>query len=164
VRRGHAAAIVLLAAGVAAAAPAPAAKLDMLGFFSGKTHAENVLRIAMKRPARLIVDSVGGKNKAGEFVLIDTVREEGKPVRERKWVMRPAGPNRFTGTLSDAVGPVDVTVAGARATIRYTMKGGLKVDQTLDLHPDGRTLLNQVTVRKFGLKFATVEGKVRKLD
>ena len=35
--------------------------------------------------------------------------EEGKPVRKRTWVMRPAGDNHFTGFLSDATGPVDVT-------------------------------------------------------
>lgn len=149
-----------------AAVPASAAdkpKLDMVSFFSGKTHAENVLKIALKRPAKLIVDSVGSKS-GGDFVLIDTVREEGKPVRTRKWVMKPAGANRFTGVLSDAVGPVDVTVSGNQATIRYMMKGGLKVDQRMELQADGRTLRNHVVVKRFGLKFARVDGTIRKLD
>jgi hypothetical protein len=155
-------AAVLALAGVAAPAPAP--KLDMTAFFSGRTHAENVLKIVFKRSARLIVDSVGGRGDRGDFVLIDTVREEGKPVRERKWIMRQTGPNRFTGALSDAVGPVEISVSGDRATIRYVMKGGLQVDQRLQLMGDGKTLANQVVVRKFGLRFARVEGKVRKLD
>jgi hypothetical protein len=149
---------------LAGAAPTPAPTLDMTAFFAGRTHAENIMKIVFKRPAKLVVDSVGGKGDRGDFVLIDTVREEGKPVRTRKWIMRPVGPNRFTGTLSDAVGPVDVAVAGNQATIRYTMKGGLKVDQRLLLLTDGRTLANRVVVRKFGLRFASVEGKVRKLD
>lgn len=156
-----AAAIVALGATMASAEPR---KLDMLAFFTGKTHAENVMTIVLKRPAKLIVDSVGGKSDRGDFVLIDTVREEGKPVRMRKWVMRPAGPNRFNGTLSDAVGPVDVAVSGDEATIRYTMKGGLKVEQRLQLQGDGKTLSNKVIVRKLGLKFARVEGSIRKLD
>ena len=156
-----AAAIVALGATMASAEPR---KLDMLAFFTGKTHAENVMKIVLKRPAKLIVDSVGGKGDRGDFVLIDTVREEGKPVRTRKWVMRPAGPNRFTGALSDAVGPVDVAVAGDEATIRYTMKGGLKVEQRLQLQGDGKSLSNKVIVRKLGLKFARVEGTIRKLD
>ena len=158
-----AAAAALLAFSATATSAEPR-KLDMLSFFTGKTHAENVLKIVLKRPAKLIVDSVGGKGDRGDFVLIDTVREEGKPVRTRKWVMRPAGPNRFTGALSDAVGPVDVTVSGNEATIRYTMKGGLKVEQRLQLQGDGRTLANKVIVRKLGLKFARVEGTIRKLD
>ena len=146
----------------AAAAPAPA--LDMTAFFTGHTRTENVLKIVFKSPARLIVDSVGGKGDRGDFVLIDTVREEGKPVRTRKWIMRPIGPNHFTGSLTDATGPVDVVVNGRRAVIRYTMKGGLKVIQQMDLQPDGRTLSNHVVVRKFALKFASVDGTVRKLD
>jgi hypothetical protein len=155
-------AAALVLAGVAAPAPAP--KLDVTAFFSGRTHAENVLKIVFKRSARLIVDSVGGRGDRGDFVLIDTVREDGKPVRERKWIMRQTGPNRFTGALSDAVGPVEISVSGDRATIRYVMKGGLQVDQRLQLLADGRTLANHVVVRKFGFKFANVEGKVRKLD
>lgn len=154
--------IVAASAILAAATPAPV--LDMTAFFTGRTHAENVLRVVFKRPARLVVDSVGGKGDRGDFVLIDTVQEEGKPHRTRKWVMRPVGPDRFTGVLSDAIGPVNVVVAGSEATIRYTMKGGLNVIQQLELLGDGRTLTNKVVVRKFGLKFATVEGKIRKLD
>ena len=153
-------AVIALSAGASAAPPA---RLDMTAFFAGRTHAENVLKIAFHRPTRLVVDSVG-RTVGQAFVLVDTVREEGKPVRTRKWVMRPAGPNRFTGTLSDAVGPVEVTVSGRSAQIRYTMKGGLKVDQTLDLQGDGRTLTNRVTVKRFGLRFARVDGKIRKLD
>lgn len=158
-----AAALAAAALGTSATSASPERKLDMLAFFTGKTHAENVMKIALKRPARLIVDTIGARNKSGEFVLIDTVREEGKPVRERRWVMRPAGPNRYTGTLSDAVGPVEVVLDGRAAKIRYTMKGGLKVDQRLTLR-DSRTLSNHVTVKKFGMKFASVEGTIRKLD
>jgi hypothetical protein len=153
-----AAVITLLAASTASAEP----KLDMLAFFTGKTHAENVMKVALKKPARLIVDSVGSR-RGDQFILAETVREEGKPVRERKWVMRPAGPNRFTGSLTDATTPVDIRLDGQRATIRYTMKGGLNVTQQLEMR-DARTLSNRVNVRKFGLKFASVEGTIRKLD
>ena len=156
--------VAAAAMALAGAATAPAPALDMTAFFSGRTHTENVLKIVFKRPARLVVDSVGGRGDRGDFVLLDTVREEGKPVRTRKWIMRPAGSNRFTGSLTDATGPVDVTVSGRQAVIRYTMKGGLKVVQQMELQADGRTLSNHVVVRKFGLKFASVDGTVRKLD
>jgi hypothetical protein len=156
--------LAVVAVALAGAATAPAPTLDMTAFFTGRTHAENVMKIVFNRPSRLVVDSIGGKGDRGDFVLIDTVREEGKPVRTRKWIMRPNGANRFTGSLSDATGPVDVTVSGRRAVIRYTMKGGLKVIQLTDLQADGRTLSNHVVVRKFGLRFASVDGTIRKLD
>jgi hypothetical protein len=160
--RFAAAALLLTLAAPAAGDAAPS--LDMLGFFTGKTHADNVIKIALGSPHKLVVDSVGGRNKAGDFVLIDNVQEEGKPARRRVWAMRPAGPNHFTGSLSDAVGPVDITVAGNSATIRYTMKdGGMKIVQQIELQRDG-TLTNHVEAHKFGMKVATAQGTIRKLD
>lgn len=149
---------------LASAAPAAEPKLDMLAFFTGRTHADNVIKIALHAPHKLTVDSVGGRNKEGDFILIDNVQEEGKPPRKRTWAMRAAGPNHFTGSLSDAVGPVDIELAGNSATIRYVMKdGNLKIEQRLTLQPNG-TLSNEVVARKFGVKFATVQGTVRKQD
>ena len=156
-------AIVALAIGVPASAD-PGPKLDMIEFFTGKTHGENVIKIAMQHPHKLIVDSIGGRNKEGEFVLIDNVQEERKAPRKRTWVMRPSGPNRFTGSLSDAQGPVDIVVSGDTATVRYTMKeGGLKIVQQLKMQPNG-TLTNHTIAKKFGMKFGQVDGTIRKAD
>ena len=159
-----AAVLLLMALVPAASAAGPDPKLDMTGFFTGKTHADNVIKIALHSPHKLIVDSIGGRNKEGEFILIDNVQEEGKPARKRTWAMHPVGPDRFTGSLSDAIGPVDVVVSGTTATIRYTMRdGNMKIEQRLALQPNG-TLSNEVVARKFGLKFATVQGTIRKAD
>ena len=149
---------------LAASAAADKPKLDMTAFFTGRTHSDSILKAALHKPTRLVIDSIGGKGDKGDFVLIDTVREGDKPVRTRKWIMRPAGPNRMTGTLTDAIGPVELAVSGDSATIRYVMQGGLKIEQQLQLQPDGRTLSNHVVAKKFGLKFARVDGTVRKLD
>jgi hypothetical protein len=148
----------------ATAASAEKPKLDMLAFFTGKTRADNVLKVVLKRPVPLVVDSIGGKGDRGDFVLIETVREGDKPARQRKWIVRPAGPNRYTGSLSDAVSPLDIQIDGDAAKIRYVMKGGLKVEQELQLQADGKSLSNRVAVKKLGMKFARVEGTVRKLD
>ena len=154
-------AIAALSIGTSAAA-APA-KLDMTEFFAGRTHAENMLNQPFVGPTPLIVDSVG-RMDGKEFVMIDTVHEGKKPVRTRKWVMHAAGPNHYQGTLTDAVGPVDITASGNSAVIRYTMKGGLKIDQVLELQPGGRMLKSSVVARKFGMRFATATGTIRKLD
>ena len=149
---------------LAASTPAEKPKLDMVAFFTGRTRTEIVLRVVLHKPVPLIVESIGGKGDKGDFVMIDRVHEGDKPVRTRKWIMRPAGPNRMTGTLTDATSPVELVVSGDSATIRYIMEGGLKVEQRLQLQADGRTLSNHVVAKKFGLKFARVDGTVRKLD
>jgi hypothetical protein len=157
------AAALLLAAATSAAPDPP--KLDMTAFFTGKSHADNVIKVAFHGPHKLIVDSVGGRNKEGEFVLIDTVREEGKPVRTRTWVMHPVGDGHFSGVLSDAIGPVDISVSGSAATISYVMKDGhLKIVQQVQAQGDGKTMSNHVIAKKFGLTFARVDGTIRKLD
>lgn len=153
--------------GVAASASAASDKprLDMTSFFAGKSHADNVIRIVLEGSHKLIVDSVGGRNKEGDFVLVDTVQEEGKPVRKRSWVMKPSGDNHFTGSLSDATGPVDVVVNEDTATIRYTMTdGGLRIVQQVQLQADGKTLSNHVVARKLGIVVAHVDGTIRKVD
>jgi hypothetical protein len=148
----------------AAAPPAAPTTLDMTAFFTGRTHADNSIKAAFHGAHRLIVDSIGGRNKEGQFIQIDTVQEQGKPVRKRTWAMHALGPDHFTGSLTDAVGPVDVTVSGRTATIRYIMRdGNLTIVQQLQLQPDG-TLANHVTAKKFGLTVAHVDGTVRKVD
>jgi hypothetical protein len=158
-------AAALLALSAAAPAAPERPKLDLTAFFTGKTHADNVIKIALHAPHKLIVDSIGGHNKEGEFVLIDTVREEGKPERKRTWVMHPAGTDHYSGVLSDAAGPVDIVVEGPSATIRYTMKEkNLKIVQQLALQADGKSLANHVVAKKFGLSFAKVDGTIRKVE
>jgi hypothetical protein len=151
--------------GLAFAAPALAdkPKLDMVAFFSGRSEADNILRVVFKAATSLNVESIG-KMEGNQFVLIDTVHEGTKPARQRKWVTHQVGPGHYTGTLSDAEGPVDITVAGDTANVRYKMKGGLDVVQTMVLNADGKSLSNHVAVHKFGLRFARVDGTIRKLD
>lgn len=155
-----AAGLILVAAGAFAA---PERKLDLNAFFSGRTHADNDLKIVFHRSSKLIVDSVG-RQQGKEFVLIDTVHEGNKPVRIRKWVTHEVAPDHITGTLSDATGPVDIVVSGDSATIRYMMVGGLNVVEQMRLQTDGRTLSNHVEARKFGIEFAHVDGTIRKID
>ena len=156
-----AAGLILMAAGASAAPERP--RLDLNQFFTGRTHADNELKIVFHRSSKLIVDSVG-RQEGKEFVLIDTVHEGDKPVRTRKWVTREVAPGHISGTLSDAIGPVDIVVSGDSAVIRYVMTGGLNIVEQMKLQPDGRTLSNHVEARKFGLQFAHVDGMIRKLD
>jgi hypothetical protein len=44
------------------------------------------------------------------------------------------------------------------------MKGGLKAEQVLTVHPGGRSLTNRMTVRKFGLPVAHVSEVITKVD
>lgn len=158
-----AAALALSGCNSTAELPAdPAANLDPIAFFTGRSIGSGTVDPMLGSNVPIRVDSLG--RRQGDTLILDQrIREGDKPPRLRRWVMRPAGTNRYTGTLTDAEGPVEFTTAGPRATIRYTMKDGLAVEQQLALQSDGRTLLNRLDVRKFGLSVATLDETIRKV-
>jgi hypothetical protein len=142
---------------------APNATLDPRAFFTGRTHGEGELKIVGRSQQRITVDSVGRPQGEG-LVLDQTIQGGGKAPRTRRWTMRPVGPNLYSGTLTDAAGPVSVRVQGPRAYIAYTMHNGMKVDQQLALQADGKTILNHLVVRKFGLALAELNETIAKVD
>jgi hypothetical protein len=155
--------IVALSAAAPAAAAADAAKFDFVGFFLGRTHAESEIKVGFRKPVRHITDSVGRRAANGDMILFDSIKEDGKPKKERRWVVRRSGPNSFTAVMTEAVGPVQITIDGVEATIRYRMKGGVRVDQTLKMR-DRKTLTNHVAAKKLGVRLGRLDGTIRKLD
>ncbi len=161
------AALCLALAGCAKESDLPAdaqAVFSPIAFFAGRSHGDASLKTILSSAVRVQVDSVGRPDGHGGLILVQTIREGAKAARQRRWTMRPISPNRFTGTLTDAVGPVEVTIAGPRANIRYRMKSGLEVEQQLALQSDGRTVLNLLIVKKFGVRVASLNETIRKLD
>lgn len=109
--------------------------------------------------------SRGRLDKAGALILDQMVYEEGKPARRRAWRLVRAGGNRIAGTISDARGPVAGEVRGNVLHLKYrVVEGGASVEQWITLHANGRTAANRMVFRKFGLKVATLDSTIRKLD
>ena len=138
-------------------------KFDPIAFFKGHTHGEGDLHKLFGKAVHVSVDSIG--RTGGEGLILDqTIREGDKPPSLRRWTIRQIAPNRYTGTLTDAVGPVAAEVAGPRAVIRYTMRHGLKVEQQLAQQGDGQTVLNRLVVRKLGVRVATLSETIKRVD
>lgn len=138
------------------------ASLDPVAFFTGASHGDGRFHQVLSSPHGVRVDSDGKPQGDGGLLLTQRIAEDGKPPRVRLWVIKPAGPGHYTGTLTDAVGPVELTVAGPRAEVRYSMKKGLKVTQELALQPDGLTVLNHLEVHKLGVRVAWLDETIRK--
>lgn len=153
-------------AGCATAVELPAdrqAYFDPISFFEGGTQGTGRLQRIFASPERLQVESSGRRSKDGELQLTQRIQHGEKPARTRVWTIRRVSTGHYTGTLTEAVGPVEVRTAGPRATVRYAMKGGITVRQQLALQPGGRTLLNHLEVRKWGVRVAKLEETIRKL-
>ena len=160
-------ALAAAVAGCATSPQLPAASgetLDPIAFFDGRSHGEGKLDKLIGETVAVSVDSVG--RRSGDTLVLDqSIREGDKEPRTRRWIIRRIAPALYSGSLSEAEGPVSMTIEGPRALIRYRMRdGGLQVEQQLALQPDGRTLLNRLAVHKFGVRVATLRETIRKSD
>jgi len=156
--------LALAATGLAApAAAAPASSASPMAFFEGRTVTEGTTKVVMKNPYKVRSEGVGRIEPDGTLLLVQQVEESGKPQRERRWRIRQVAPNRFSGTMSDAAGPVQVEKVGPRFRFSFRIKGGLAVEQWLTPLADGTSDKSTLTVRKLGIAVATGEALIRRL-
>jgi hypothetical protein len=155
--------VVLLLVSLIAAAPLAAEPFNPVEFFRGRSHGQGVLKVIFQSSKTISVDSFGTSEKDGSLVLKQIIHEPGTDPRTRYWKLRQDGPNRFSGALTDAAGPVRVEVKGERVRIRYTGQNHLNFDQLLT--PVGpREVHNTMRVRRFGITVAHYDEVIRKLD
>lgn len=159
--------VVLILSGVLAfvtpSHAAPARRFDPAAFFSGRTVGDAQIKIIMRRAHGMQVQSMGKVEADGTLSVSQVVAEEGKPVKKRAWRIREVKPGQYTGTLSDAVGPVTGTLENDVLRLRFAIKGGMKAENVLRLRPDGQSVHNVMTVRKFGITVATLEETIRRV-
>jgi len=158
------AALAFLAlAGCERATQLPSAKaapvLDPVDFFTGHTGGRGSVDVIFKQAVPLKVESIGVPDGNGGLVVDQRISEGDKAVHIRRWVIRPTRPGQFTGTLTDASGPVSVSVRGNTARIAYT-RNGLDVEQRLVLSDDRRTIQNRMTIRTWGIRVAHIEERI----
>ncbi len=132
-------------------------------FFVGRTEGTGTAHVIMSGRHGVRVHS-RGRMERGTLVIDQRVEEEGKPARTRTWRLTRSGANRITGSITDARGPVTGEVAGNVLRLRYRLADGPTVEQTITLHPGGRSARNRMTFRRFGLTVATVEEVIRRVE
>ena len=162
---GVAVGLLALAACTAAAPPEarePGPAFDPVAFFTGPTHGDGKLDQIMKGVRTVTVDSIGKPERDGSLTLTQRIAMQGDPPRTRVWKLKQVAPGRYEGTLTDATGAVETVAIGRAIRIRYTMKGGLAVEQWLIALPGGRALDNRMTVHKWGVQVATLRERIEK--
>ena len=156
-------AALALSACAKAAPPLPdGPAFDPIAFFTGTSHGDATLAQIMKSERRVTVESRGQVGKDGWLTLDQHIVTQNDKPRDRQWKLRQAGDGHWTGTLTDAVGPVDAVADGGGVRIGYTMKGGLKVEQTLMPIAGRRALDNHLYVTKLGIQLAHLHEIIAK--
>ena len=133
-------------------------KLDPIAFFTGPTEGHGTLSTITGLKQSLHVVGIGRPLAGGGLVLDQRIALSGEPVRNRRWTIRPAGPGRYTGTLTEAIGAVDARVSGNRMTVRYETED-YAVRQELALGSDG-AVRNRFDAIKWGLNVARLDERI----
>ncbi|MEG3125114.1 DUF3833 family protein [Sphingomonas sp. GB1N7] len=136
------------------------AQFDAAAFFTGRTEGKGTLKVVLRRAERTLVVGVGSMRTDRTIVLDQTVRRGNHAATCRQWVLHPNGPDRYVGTLSDAVGPVVGMVSGNRLQLAFAMKGGLEARQWLYLERGGAVARNVMIVSKLGLPVARLDETI----
>lgn len=148
---------MLIALSLAAAAT-PA--FDPLRFFTGPTRGTGELKVIFRKRVPIHVRGSGRITPDGTLILDQNVVEGQKPPRDRQWRLRQVAPGRYSGTLTDARGPVIGDIEGGRLNLRFTTKDGFGIRQTLTPDATGRVLDNRLTVHRFGITVATLRERI----
>jgi hypothetical protein len=132
-------------------------------FFAGQTRSWGVLEGRGGTPLeRFRVTGHGEAEPDGTFRLDQSVAFEGKPPQTRSWLLRRVDEHRYEGSLTDASGPVRAQAYGNLLHLTYAMRSPVfgRMEQWLYLQDDGRTVLNEATVRILGVTVARVSERI----
>lgn len=136
-------------------------------FFAGTTTSSGVLENRFGPPTRRFhVEGSGASLPDGSFRLDQRVTFLGDAPEMRTWVLRQLDAHRYTGSLTDASGPVQGEAYGNLFHLRYPMTTpfGGKMEQWLYLQSDGQTVMNEATVSVFGLVVAHLSEQITRRD
>ena len=154
--------LALLGASATAGTAAPDELSDPMRFFEGRTESLSTIKVIARKPYRSRTLGRGEIND-GVLQLVQRVHEDGKQPYDRNWRMRQVAPGRFSGTMSEAKGPVTAEQIGGRYRFRFKLKGNVAIEQWLTPLPGGKSAVSKVTIKKFGMLVGRSEGTVRKL-
>jgi len=153
--------VLLLAS--ASAATSVNAPVDPLRFFVGRTEGAGRVKVMFHKGYVTRSIGIGRIQPDGSLLLVQQVFDQGKPPHQRRWHVRRAGPDRYIGMMTEAVGPVTIDRVGDRYRFRFGMDGNLSVEQWLTPLAGGRTAMSSASVRKYGMTVATTQGTLRRL-
>lgn len=155
-----AAPLVLLAAPLASAS---VQQVDPLRFFQGRTETVGSVKIMFHKAYRTHSIGAGRIEPDGSLTLVQRVEDEGRAPHDRRWHVRQTAPDRFSASMSEAVGPVMIERIGNRYRFRFKLKGDLNAEQLLTPLPGGRSALSNTIVKHWGITVATTDAIVRKV-
>ncbi|MEP6810600.1 MAG: DUF3833 family protein [Chthoniobacterales bacterium] len=146
-------------------------QLDPTKFFTGQTRSTGVMENRGGAPSRSVTTQTRGTWE-GETLRLEQELEIGDgKTQHRSWRIRKLDAHHFEATANDMVGTARGEAFGNVFHWSFTLAlspgnplGNIGMSQWMYLQPDGRTLLNHSTIRKFGIVVAQVTEEFRQVQ
>ena len=143
---------------------------DPLKFYTGHTRSWGVFENTKGEPTERITTETWGRMVNGELRMEQDLYIGSKPRSHRSWRMRRIDAHHFEATANDVIGTVRGEAHGNAFFWSFTLalKPGnplfnVRMTQHMYLQPDGNTMINRDTIRKFGIVVAGVTEEFRRL-
>jgi hypothetical protein len=98
-------------------------------FFEGVTEGAGTLDVIMHKETATRNVGRGEIRPDGSLSLVQRIEEQRRSPHMRYWVIRQVTPGHFSGSMSDASGPVTIDQVGSRYRFRFRISGGMSVEQ-----------------------------------
>ncbi len=131
---------------------------DPIAYFDGPTHSWGVIQAADGAPKSRFRADLSGHRDADGLVLIQNFTFEDGHTQQRNWRLHRVDAHRYDATASDVIGVATGYAYGNAFRWDYTLQltsnplSRVQMHHWMYLAGDGVTLLNQVTIRKFGVQ------------
>ncbi len=143
--------------------------LDPAAFFTGYASSSGVMENRGGAPMKRVTTTTFGHWEGATLHLEqDIVLGDAKP-QHRSWRIRKLDTHHFVATANDMLGTASgeayVNIFHWSFTLALSPGNPLanvQMNQWMYLQPDGRTLVNHSTIRKFGLVVAQVSEQFRR--
>ncbi len=131
-------------------------------FFQGVTESIGTLKVVMHSPAATRSVGRGEIEPDGSLSLVQLVDDGEHSPHVRRWRIQQIAAGHFSGSMSEASGPVTIDQVDGRYRFRFGMSGGMWVEEWITPLAGGRSATTDLTVRKFGITVASAHGIMRK--
>ena len=136
---------------------------DIMRFYTGHTRSTGVLESRNGKPLQRVTTETWGQLKTGRLELTQDVRMGDHPPQRRVWEIRRTDAHHFEATTQSVIGIARGESEGNTFTFAYSLAlqpgnplSHVRMKHWMYLQPDGKTMLNRVTVRKAGLLIAQI--------
>ena len=147
--------------------PSPA--FDPMVFFTGHVRSWGVFENGRGAATEIIKTDCWGRMIHGELRMEQDLYFGNHPRQHRSWRMRRLDAHHFEATANDLIGIARGESSGNAFVWSFTLatKPGhllynVRMTQRMYFQPDGRTMINRDTIRKFGFLLAEVTEEFRK--